>query len=90
MGKNKIIHIIHVARAQRKHHSSVNQPYTLRAVPVENSSEWTRTWSSCVAHSTKAALIVPGGGIPSTQSLPVSRNSLDIFDELHMAGERVK
>ena len=42
-----------------------------------------------VAHSTKAASIVPGG-FPSTQSLPAFRNSLDIFDELHTAGERVK
>ena len=33
--------------------------------------------------------IVPGG-FPSIQSLPVWRNSLDIFDELHNAGERVR
>ena len=82
--------------------SSVGHPFlsetiTLRTVPVANSSEWTRTWSSCVAHSTKAALIVRGGipsivpgGIPSIQSLPIWGNSLDIFDELHTAGERVK
>ena len=35
-----------------------------------------------------AARIVRGG-IPTIQSLPVWRNSLDIFDELHTAGERV-
>ena len=40
-------------------------------------AEWTRSLSSCVAHSTKAALFVPGG-FPSIQSLPVWRNSLDI------------
>ena len=73
---------------------SVGHPFlcettTLRTIPVANSSEWTRTWLSCVAHSTKAALIVPGG-LHSTQSLPVWRNSLDRFDELHTAGERVK
>ena len=45
---------------------SVGHPFlcettTLRTLPVANSSEWTRTLSSCVAHSTKAALIVPEG-----------------------------
>ena len=30
-------------------------------LPWQNSSEWTRTWSSCVAHITQAARIVPGG-----------------------------
>ena len=73
---------------------SVGHPFlcettTLRAVPVANSSEWTRTLSSCVAHSTKASYIVPGG-FPSIQSLPVWRSLLDLFDELHTAGERVK
>ena len=73
---------------------SVGHPFlcettTLRAVPVANSSEWTRTWSSCVAHSSKVAFIVPGG-LPSIQSLPVWMNSSDIFDGLHTAGERVK
>ena len=29
-------------------------------------------------------------GFPSIKSLPVWRESLDIFDELHTAGERVK
>ena len=38
---------------------------------------------------TKAAQIVPGG-FPSTQSLPVWKKLLDIFDGLHTAGERVK
>ena len=33
--------------------------------------------------------MVPGG-FPSTQLLPVWRNPLDLFDELHTAGERVK
>ena len=47
---------------------SVGHPFlcettTLRTVPVANSSERTRTWSSCVAHSTKAARIVPGGSL---------------------------
>ena len=51
-------------------HPLLCETATLRTVPVANSSEWTQTWSSCVAHSTKAALIVPGG-IPSIQSLPV-------------------
>ena len=68
---------------------SVGHPFhcettTLRTVPVANSSEWTRTWSSCVAHSTKAARNVPGG-FPSIHSLPGWRNSLDIFDEFHSA-----
>ena len=62
---------------------SVGHPFhcettTLRTVPVANSSEWTRTSLSCVAHSIKAALIVPGG-FPSIKSLPVWRNSLDII-----------
>ena len=34
-------------------------------------------------------LIVPGGS-PPTQSLPIWRNSWDIFGELHKAGGRVK
>jgi len=30
------------------------------------------------------------GRVPSIQSLPVWRNSLDIFDGLHTVGEQVK
>ena len=71
------------------YHIIINLNPTLRTVPVANPSEWTRTWSSYIAHSTKPARIVPGG-FPSIQSLPIWRSLLDLFDELHKAGERVK
>ena len=52
-------------------------------------AEWAQTVSGCIAHSTKAASVVLVG-FPPIQSLPVWRNSLDIVDELHKAGERVE
>jgi len=77
----------------QKSHIAIECSHRLTHPSFINSSlpiaEWTQTSSSCVAHGTKAAFVVPGG-FRSIQSLPVRRNSLDIFYQLLTAGERVK